>query len=168
MACNASNEPNGRSPGASNWIVCPVIGVTAALASDGWLAWLPLLAITWNCTGMPLARPVTVIGDCVPSAHSPVDAITAYWTMGAPPVCAGAVKLTTAWPSPAAATTWPGASGATAAMLTVSGWCALAAAASVTSTLTLNVPATCGVPCRRPEVSSTNPAGKVPLLMPKL
>lgn len=55
-----------------------------------------LMATTVNVTVEPLTRPVTTIGEDEPVADWPVEAVTRYETIAAPPFEVGGVKETIA------------------------------------------------------------------------
>jgi hypothetical protein len=73
---------------------------------------MALVARTVHVYVVPLARPVTVMGDEAPLADPPGLQLTEYPVIGEPPLDAGAVKVTVASPLPAVAVPIVGAPGA--------------------------------------------------------
>ncbi len=74
-----------------------------------------LVAVTVKVYASPLLRPVTVIGELAPVPVKPPGfAVTVYPLIAAPPVFAGAVKVTLASVLPAVAVPMTGAAGTTA------------------------------------------------------
>jgi hypothetical protein len=101
-------------------IVSGVVGVTLFDGEDS--GPLPTTFVAWtvNVYGVPLARPVTVIGLAVPVAvWPPEDEVTVYEVIGLPPLEAGGVKLTVACAFPATAVTLVGAPGTVACVVVV-------------------------------------------------
>jgi hypothetical protein len=75
----------------------------------------PLVAVTVNVYAVPLVSPVTTRGLPPPDATAPPgDAVAVYPVIGAPPVLAGAVKLTNTCPWPPMPLTLVGAPGTVA------------------------------------------------------
>ena len=94
-------------------------GVTADDALEAVPVPAELVAVTVKVYAVPLVSPVTVIGDDAPVAvRPPGEDVTVYPVIAAPPVFAGAVKLTVAPPLLPVAETPVGAPGAMAAGVT--------------------------------------------------
>jgi hypothetical protein len=92
-----------------------VDGVTELLALDAVLVPIEFVAVTVNVYAVPFVRPVTVIGDEPPVAvNPPVFELTVYNVIPEPPLLAGALKETVAWPFPGVAVTPVGAPGTVA------------------------------------------------------
>ena len=97
---------------------CSVKGVTLFEATDEAPCPALLVANTLKVYAVPLVSPVTVIGEAVPVAvRLPGLAVTVYRVMDAPPLLAGAEKLTLALSRPADAITSVGAEGTVTAAL---------------------------------------------------
>lgn len=78
-------------------IVCGAVGVIAFDAADALLVPAAFVAVTVNVYATPLVNPVTLIGDDPPVPVKPPGAeVTVYPLTAAPPLLAGAVKLTLA------------------------------------------------------------------------
>ncbi len=87
-------------------------GVTAADALEALPVPAAFVAVTVKVYAVPLARPVTVIGDAEPvPVKLPGVEVTVYEVMAEPPFEAGAVNATLACPLPAVAETAVGAPG---------------------------------------------------------
>ena len=90
-----------------------VVGVTAVLGADAVEVPELLVAITVKVYAVPLVRPETVAvrGPVVVAVAPPGVAVTVYPVIGEPPLLAGAVHDTWAWPLPATAVTAVGEPG---------------------------------------------------------
>lgn len=76
VAVSDNRVPTGCGAGNGKvmaWLAC---GVTVLLGSESTLTSVPLSARTRNCTGTPLASPVTGIGEALPVACAPPLEIT--------------------------------------------------------------------------------------------
>jgi hypothetical protein len=90
-------------------------GVTELLADEGVLVPIAFVAVTVNVYVVPFVRPVTTSGDAPPVAvKPPVFELTVYDVIAEPPLLAGGVNDTVAWPLPATALMLVGASGTVA------------------------------------------------------
>jgi hypothetical protein len=89
-------------------------GVTAAVADAGPVP-TALVAVTEHVYAVPLASPVTVIGEAVPDAVNPPGLhVAVYEVMGDPPSLAGAMNAIAACMLPAVAVPIVGAPGTVA------------------------------------------------------
>jgi hypothetical protein len=90
-------------------------GVTEFETLEALLVPIAFVAVTVNVYVVPLTRPVIVIGDDPPVAvNPPTFEVTVYEVIAEPPLLAGAVNETVAWPLPCTAVTLVGAPGAVA------------------------------------------------------
>ena len=92
-----------------------VAGVTELEALEAVLVPTEFVAVTVKVYAVPFVSPMIVIGDEPPVAvNPPVLDVTVYEVMADPPLLAGALKVTVAWPFPATALTPVGAPGTVA------------------------------------------------------
>ena len=120
VAVSVGVVPKFCVPGLLKVIVCAAFGVTLFEAADGAPVPAELVAVTVKVYAVPLVRPATVQGELAQVPVRPPGLLVAvYWVIDAPPVKAGAVKLTEACASPAVAVPMVGAPGTTAATVNV-------------------------------------------------
>ena len=116
VAVSVGVVPKFCAPGLLKVIVCAAFGVTLFEAADGAPVPAELVAVTVKVYAVPLVSPVTVHGELAQVPARPPGLLVAmYWVIDAPPVKAGAVKLTDACVSPAVAVPIVGEPGTTAA-----------------------------------------------------
>ena len=112
VALSVGVVPKFCVPGFVNVIVCEALGVTEFEAADAEPVPAELVAMTVKVYAIPFVRPVTVIGELAPVPVAPPGlAVTVYPETLAPPLLAGALKLTLACVSPAVAAPMVGAPG---------------------------------------------------------
>lgn len=91
------------------------VGVTLLEGADSGPLRTAFVAWTVNVYAVPFVSPVTTIGLPAPDAvKAPGVDVTVYEVIGLPPLDAGGLKLTVAWPLPAVAVAAVGAPGAVA------------------------------------------------------